>query len=64
MWKSLTFIIIDSFFLQIYDSQDTRTHVVVELFNTEQSYVDSLEIVVLVTDTITAQIVNLYNPPL
>lgn len=29
--------------------QDTRTHVVVELFNTEKSYVDSLETVVKVS---------------
>lgn len=29
--------------------QDTRTHVVVELFNTEKSYVDSLETIVKVS---------------
>lgn len=29
--------------------QDTRTHIVVELFNTEKSYVESLETVVKVT---------------
>lgn len=28
--------------------QDTRTHIVVELFNTEKSYVESLETVVKV----------------
>lgn len=28
--------------------QDTRTHVVVELFNTEKSYVESLQTIVVV----------------
>lgn len=35
------------FSLQFY-FQDTRTHVVVELFNTEKSYVESLQTIVMV----------------
>lgn len=45
-WHKHLFI---SNFIFIQIRQDTRTHVVVELFNTEKSYVESLETVVNVS---------------
>lgn len=43
------FLICILFNLILFKIQDTRTHIVVELFNTEKSYIESLETVVKVS---------------
>lgn len=41
--------------------QDTRTHVVVELYDTERSYVEALQILVNVSTTILFFIIIIYS---